>query len=52
MNRYVETEHVGARCDAKDRVEIVESVHGAFHGMRVLIVRDVNRLRITFGQPR
>ena len=34
----------------KDRVEIVEALHDTFYGMRELIIRDLNRFWITFGQ--
>lgn len=34
----------------KDRVEVVEGLHDTFYGMRELIIRDVNRFWITFGQ--
>lgn len=33
------------------RVEVVEGPHDTFYGMRELIVRDLNRFWITFGQP-
>jgi len=35
----------------KDRVQIVETPHDTFYGMREFIVRDLNRFWITFGQP-
>lgn len=35
----------------KDRVDVVESPHDTFYGMRELIIRDLNRFWITFGQP-
>jgi len=35
----------------KDRVEVVEGPHDTFYGMREFIIRDINRLWITFGQP-
>lgn len=35
----------------KNRVEIVESLHDTFYGMREFIIRDLNRFWITFGQP-
>ena len=35
----------------KDRVDVVERPHNTFYGMRELIVRDINRFWITFGQP-
>lgn len=34
----------------KDRVEVVEGLHDTFYGMRELIIRDLNRFWITFGQ--
>ncbi len=35
----------------RGRAEIFEDVHDTFYGMRELIVRDLNRFWITFGQP-
>ena len=35
----------------KDRVDVVEPPYDAFHGNRELIIRDLNRFWITFGQP-
>jgi hypothetical protein len=35
----------------KDRVDVVESPHDTFYGMRELIIRDHNRFWITFGKP-
>ena len=35
----------------KDREDVVEPPHDTFYGMRELIIRDVNRFWITFGQP-
>jgi len=35
----------------KDRVDVVESPHDTFYGMRELIIRDLNRFWMTFGQP-
>ena len=37
--------------ELKDRVDVVEPPHDAFHGSRELIIRDLNRFWITFGQP-
>ena len=34
----------------KDRVEVVEEPHDTFYGMRELIIRDLNRFWVTFGQ--
>jgi uncharacterized glyoxalase superfamily protein PhnB len=35
----------------KDRVDVVEGPHDTFYGMREVIVRDLNRFWITFGEP-
>lgn len=35
----------------KDQVEVVQSPHDTFYGMREFIIRDLNRFWITFGQP-
>lgn len=34
----------------KDRVEVVEAPHDVIYGMRELIIRDLNRFWMTFGQ--
>ncbi|HEV7398152.1 MAG TPA: VOC family protein [Pyrinomonadaceae bacterium] len=34
----------------KDEVEVFEKPHDTFYGMRELIIRDLNRFWITFGQ--
>lgn len=34
----------------KDRVDVVEAPHDTFYGMREVIIRDLNRFWITFGQ--
>ena len=34
----------------KNRVEVVEGPHDTFYGMRELIIRDLNRFWVTFGQ--
>jgi hypothetical protein len=34
----------------KERVDIVETPHDTIYGMRELIIRDLNRFWITFGQ--
>jgi Glyoxalase/Bleomycin resistance protein/Dioxygenase superfamily len=48
---YVYTEDVDNLYDQiKERVEIVESPHNMFYGMREIIVRDLNGFWITFGQ--
>ncbi|HTG36703.1 MAG TPA: VOC family protein [Thermoanaerobaculia bacterium] len=35
----------------KDLVEVVEEPHDTVYGMRELIIRDLNRFWMTFGQP-
>jgi len=35
----------------RERVEIVKAPHDTHYGMRELIIRDLNRFWITFGQP-
>jgi len=35
----------------KGKVDVVEEPHDTFYGMRELIVRDLNRFWITFGEP-
>jgi hypothetical protein len=48
---YVEVADVRALAESlRGRVEIVEDVHETEYGMRELIVRDLNRFWITFGQ--
>ncbi len=32
------------------RVEVVEKPHDTFYGMREVIIQDVNRFWITFGE--
>ncbi|PWT80751.1 MAG: hypothetical protein C5B44_04890 [Acidobacteria bacterium] len=52
VDLYVYTEKVDDLYQKlKDRVDVVERPHNTFYGMRELIVRDVNRFWITFGQP-
>ena len=34
----------------KDRVDVVEAPHDTEYGMRELIIRDLNRFWITFGE--
>src|SRR5215467_3414712 len=51
VDLYAYTEDVDNLYDRiKDHVEIVESPHNMFYGMREIIVRDVNGFWITFGQ--
>ncbi|HJX91982.1 MAG TPA: VOC family protein [Pyrinomonadaceae bacterium] len=35
----------------KDRVEVIEKPHDTFYGMHELIIRDLNRFWLTFGEP-
>ena len=51
VDLYVYTDNVDEVYQRlKDRVEIVEGLHDTFYGMRELIIRDLNRFWITFGQ--
>jgi uncharacterized glyoxalase superfamily protein PhnB len=52
VDLYVHVDDLDAlHAHIKDRVEIVEAPHDTFYGMRELIIRDLNRFWITFGQP-
>jgi hypothetical protein len=52
VDLYVYAEDVdGLHATLEDRVDIVEAPHDTFYGMRELIVRDLNRFWITFGEP-
>jgi hypothetical protein len=52
VDLYVHTEGVDElHARLKDRTDVVEAVHDTAYGMRELIVRDLNRFWITFGQP-
>ena len=51
VDLYVYTDHVDDLYGRlKDRVDVVEGPHDTFYGMRELIIRDLNRFWITFGQ--
>jgi uncharacterized glyoxalase superfamily protein PhnB len=51
VDLYVQTEGVDdLHQRLKERVEVVETPHDTFYGMRELIIRDLNRFWITFGQ--
>ena len=53
VDLYVETENVDELYeDLKDRVDVFETPHDTFYGMRELIIRDLNRFWITLGQQR
>ncbi|HTM29759.1 MAG TPA: VOC family protein [Vicinamibacterales bacterium] len=52
VDLYVYAEDVdGLHATLEDRVDVVEGPHDTFYGMRELIVRDLNRFWITFGEP-
>jgi len=52
VDLYVYTDNVDEFFETiKNRVEIIEGPHDTFYGMREVIVRDLNRFWITFGQP-
>jgi uncharacterized glyoxalase superfamily protein PhnB len=51
VDLYVYTEDVDGLHDRlKDRADVVEQPHDTFYGMRELIIRDLNRFWITFGE--
>jgi uncharacterized glyoxalase superfamily protein PhnB len=51
VDLYVNTDNVEELYERlKDRVEIVKPPHDTFYGMREVIIRDLNRFWITFGQ--
>lgn len=51
VDLYVYTDDVDALHERlKDRVDVVEGPHDTFYGMREVIIRDVNRFWITFGE--
>lgn len=51
VDLYVYTDDVDEFYERlKDRVDVVEGPHNTFYGMREVIIRDVNRFWITFGQ--
>ena len=51
VDLYVYTDHVDDLYGRlKDQVDVVEGPHDTFYGMRELIIRDLNRFWITFGQ--
>ena len=52
VDLYVDADDVDRLYEQlRDRVEIVEPPHDTHYGMRELIIRDLNRFWITFGQP-
>lgn len=51
VDLYIETNGVDDLYERlKERVEVVESPHDTFYGMREFIFRDLNRFWITFAQ--
>lgn len=51
VDLYVYTDNVDELYERlKDRVDVVEAPHDTFYGARELIIRDLNRFWITFGQ--
>jgi len=51
VDLYVSTDRVeDLHRQLKDRVEVRETLHDTFYGMREFIIRDINGFWITFGQ--
>lgn len=51
VDLYVYTDNIDQLYESlKDRVDVVEGPHDTFYGMHELIIRDLNRFWITFGQ--
>lgn len=51
VDLYVYTDNVDELYETlKDRVDVVEPPHDKFYGQREVIIRDLNRFWITFGQ--
>jgi catechol 2,3-dioxygenase-like lactoylglutathione lyase family enzyme len=51
VDLYVNTDEVDDLYQRlKDRVDVVEGPHDTFYGMREVIIRDLNRFWITFGE--
>lgn len=51
VDLYVYTDNVDElHARLKERVDVVEGPHNTFYGMREVIIRDLNRFWITFGQ--
>ena len=52
VDLYIETDNVDDLYRRfKDRVQVVEGPHNTFYGMREFIIRDINGVWVTFGQP-
>ena len=53
VDLYVYTDRVDELYEGlKERVEVVEGPHDTFYGMREVIIRDLNRFWITFGEEK
>ena len=53
VDLYVYVENVDEFYERlKDRVDVIERPHDTFYGMREVIIRDLNRFWITFGQEK
>lgn len=51
VDLYIYTDHVDELHERlKERVDVVKGPHNTFYGMREVIIRDLNRFWITFGQ--
>ena len=51
VDLYVYTDNVDELYERlKDRIDVVEKPHDTFYGMHELIIRDLNRFWITFGE--
>lgn len=51
VDLYIYTDGVDELYEGlKERVEVVEGPHDTFYGMREVIIRDLNRFWITFGE--
>lgn len=51
MDLYVYTDNVDELYERlKDNVDVIEKPHDTFYGMHELIIRDLNRFWITFGE--
>lgn len=52
VDLYIDADDVDRlHAQLHERVEIVKPPHDTHYGMRELIIRDLNRFWITFGQP-
>lgn len=53
VDLYVYVENVDEMHERlKDRVDVIEGPHDTFYGIREVIIRDLNRFWITFGQEK